>query len=93
LRRADATMTTYVTKPRRAECIQYDGANAGQIIAFVGKEKSYQVLGSLEVMGSGGTWKPMDIGDWVIKDLADGWIHATTKATFDRVWGIEDPSS
>lgn len=83
---------TYVTKPRRAEVIEYDGTNAEQIMTFAGGPKNaYVLLGALSVQGSGGTWKDLEPGDVVIKDVSDGWTHVASKETFRRVWETEDP--
>lgn len=80
---------TYVTRPRRAEAVQYDGTNAAEIIAFAGEENTCQIPGGLEVRGSGGIWRNFNPGDWVIKDLRDGWIHPASPETFGRVWEQE----
>jgi hypothetical protein len=83
-------LTVYTVRPRRAEAVQWDGENTDEIKALAGDQFVHEEPGGhLLVWGSGGTCRDFSIGDWVIRDLADGWVHPASPETFIRVWQAE----
>ena len=84
-------MTIYASRPRRAEAVSWDGRNTAEVIAFAGEGNALiDSSGRFAVRGSGpGTWRDFSPGDWVIKDLSDGWVHLASPETFKRVWEIQ----
>jgi hypothetical protein len=85
-------MTEYVTKPRRVKAIRWDGSNEDEVTALAGGARNALLQGrNLVVLTSGGA-KLMTPGDWLIRDQADGWTHAATPETFERVWQADAES-